>query len=116
MFSVNKLTLRFGERALFDEISFMAGKNDRIGLVGKNGAGKSTLLKVISGLQSADTGQIAVPRGTVIGYLPQEMEHHVEETVKNETMSSLKELVKIKERIEQINNELETATGFSDDQ
>ena len=116
MFSVNKLTLRFGERALFDEISFMAGKNDRIGLVGKNGAGKSTLLKVISGLQNADTGQVAVARGTVIGYLPQEMEHHVEETVKNETMSSLKELVKIKERIEQINNELETATGFSDDQ
>lgn len=116
MFSVNKLTLRFGDRALFDEISFMAGKNDRIGLVGKNGAGKSTLLKVISGLQSADTGAIAVPRGTVIGYLPQEMEHNVGETVKNETMSSLKELVKIKERIEEINNELETATGFSDDQ
>lgn len=116
MFSVNKLTLRFGDRALFDEISFMAGKNDRIGLVGKNGAGKSTLLKVISGLQNADTGAIAVPKGTVIGYLPQEMEHNIGETVKNETMSSLKELVRIKDRIEEINKDLETATGFSDDQ
>src|SRR5688572_28009770 len=108
MFSVNQLVLRFGDRALFDEISFMAGKTDRIGLVGKNGAGKSTLLKVIAGIQRVDTGAIAVPKGTRIGYLPQEMEHHVHETVKNETMSSLKELNSVRDRIEELNRLLET--------
>jgi ATP-binding cassette subfamily F protein 3 len=116
MFSVNQLTLRFGDRALFDEISFMANKNDRIGLVGKNGAGKSTLLKIISGLQKADTGAIAVPKGTRIGYLPQEMEHHLKETVKNETMSALKELNTMNARIEEIHHLLENGTGFSDEQ
>lgn len=115
MFSVNKLTLRFGDRALFDEVSFMAGKNDRIGLVGKNGAGKSTLLKIISGLQKADTGEIAMPKGTRIGYLPQEMEHHNLETVKNETMSALKELNKIKDRIEEIHQLLESDVEHSDE-
>lgn len=107
MFSVNQLTLHFGDRPLFDGISFMAGKSDRIGLVGKNGAGKSTLLKIISGLQKADTGEIAVPRGTRIGYLPQELDHNYKDTVKNETLSALKELQIIQARIEEIHQELE---------
>ena len=45
MISVNKLSVYFGGQELFDSISFMINKGDRIGLVGKSGAGKSISLK-----------------------------------------------------------------------
>ncbi|MBW6482649.1 MAG: ATP-binding cassette domain-containing protein [Vicingaceae bacterium] len=49
MLGINELTVSFGERFLFNKISFIVSKTDRIGLVGKNGAGKSTLLKIMAG-------------------------------------------------------------------
>ena len=57
---------------MFDGISFLINDNDKIGLTGRNGAGKSTLLKVLKGIQQIDGGDIMYPKGTVIGYLPQE--------------------------------------------
>ena len=52
MISVEGLTVEFGGFTLFDDISFVVNKKDRIALVGKNGAGKSTMLKIFAGLQS----------------------------------------------------------------
>ena len=52
MISVEGLTVEFGGFTLFDDVSFVVNKKDRIALVGKNGAGKSTMLKIFAGLQS----------------------------------------------------------------
>ena len=74
MISVEGLTVEFGGFTLFDDISFVVNKKDRIALVGKNGAGKSTMLKIFAGLQSPTSGTVSVPKEVTIGYLPQHMQ------------------------------------------
>ena len=59
MISVEGLTVEFGGFTLFDDISFVVNKKDRIALVGKNGAGKSTMLKIFAGLQSPTSGTVS---------------------------------------------------------
>jgi ATP-binding cassette subfamily F protein 3 len=80
MITVQGLTLHFGQRPMFDGVSFFIGSDDRIGLVGRNGAGKSTLLKILAGQQPYDKGTIGRPRELTMGYLPQEMAHNLELT------------------------------------
>ena len=84
MISVDALTVEFGGFTLFDDISFVVNKKDRIALVGKNGAGKSTLLKIFAGIQSPTSGSISIPKDITIGYLPQHMQLKDTRTVKEE--------------------------------
>lgn len=72
MIHFNEITLRFGERALFNEITASIGPRDRIGLVGVNGSGKSTLIKALLGEQELDSGEIERPDYFTLGYLPQD--------------------------------------------
>ena len=67
MISIEGLTVEFGGFTLFDNISFVINKKDRIALVGKNGAGKSTLMKIIAGMQSPTRGNTSIPKETTIG-------------------------------------------------
>ena len=71
MISIEGLKVEFGVTPLFEDVSFVINKKDRIALVGKNGAGKSTMLKILAGLQQPTEGNVAVQRGVTIGYLPQ---------------------------------------------
>ena len=73
MISIEGLKVEFGTTPLFEDVSFVINKKDRIALVGKNGAGKSTMLKILAGLQQPTEGVVAVQRGITIGYLPQVM-------------------------------------------
>ena len=72
MISVEQLSVEFSAKPLFDNISFQVNPKDKIALVGKNGAGKSTMLKIFAGLQQPTSGRLSVPKGVVIGYLPQQ--------------------------------------------
>ena len=69
MISVEGLTVEFGGFTLFDDVSFVVNKKDRIALVGKNGAGKSTMLKIFAGLQSPTSGTVSIPKETTIAVL-----------------------------------------------
>lgn len=53
MISIDHLTVEFGAKPLFSDVSFVVNDHDRIALVGKNGAGKSTMLKLLCGIQEA---------------------------------------------------------------
>lgn len=115
MISVNGVTVSFGGRDLFDNISFLINPKDRIGLAGKNGAGKSTLLKVLSGFQNPTRGDVSMPKSCRIGYLPQDMIHQHGRTVFEETETAYEEIQKLEHRIEEINHQLETRTDYESD-
>ena len=67
-----ELEVHFGEQVVLDKASLSIHEGDRIGLVGRNGAGKSTFLKIISGLMSPDSGEVAKKKNLVTGFLSQE--------------------------------------------
>ncbi len=72
MLSAKDITIQFGERYLFHDVSFTIGAHDRVGLVGSNGAGKSTLLRILADISEPATGSINKARYVTVGYLPQE--------------------------------------------
>ncbi|MCC5841441.1 MAG: ABC-F family ATP-binding cassette domain-containing protein [Opitutales bacterium] len=72
MIELDSLTLRYGERFLYNEISGVIGLRDRIGLVGVNGSGKSTFLRVLLGEEELSSGVVRRPGYVSLGYLPQD--------------------------------------------
>ena len=69
--SVENISKSFGDRLLFENISFGINKNQKIGFIAKNGTGKTTLLKIIANEESADTGNIIFRKNLKIDYLSQ---------------------------------------------
>ncbi len=63
---------RFGAKILFEDLNWLIGPKERVGIVGANGTGKSTLLKVLAGLETLDYGSINAMKGIRAGYLPQD--------------------------------------------
>ena len=106
MISVEGLSVEFGGFTLFDDISFVVNKKDRIALVGKNGAGKSTLLKILAGLQSPTAGTVSVPRDVTIGYLPQHMQLTDTRTVREEAERAFEHIHEMEEEITRLNTQL----------
>lgn len=68
---VQRLTKSFGEKVLFDNISFSVGEGQRVGLIARNGTGKSTLLSILHGEEGYDEGQIIYRNDICVGYLEQ---------------------------------------------
>ncbi len=112
MISVEGLRVEFGGFTLFDDVSFVVNKKDRIALVGKNGAGKSTLLKILAGLQSPTGGSVSIPKETTIGYLPQHMQLKDERTVREEAELAFGHIHEMEREIEQLNLELAERTDY----
>ena len=61
----------FGEKKIFDDVSYGIHEGDKIGIIGINGTGKTTLLKIIAGLEETDEGEVIKQNGLRITYLPQ---------------------------------------------
>lgn len=70
--TVDNLFKTYGDKTLFDDLSFIVTEKDRIGLIGVNGTGKSTLLKILAGLESMDNGKVTHANQFNIEYLPQQ--------------------------------------------
>lgn len=108
MLQLDSISLWFGERPLFREISATINPGERIGLVGPNGAGKSTLLKIIKGVQRADDGLIKMSKSATIGYLPQDgVEPDPALSVLEEVEQAFQDILKLREKHQNIQQQME---------
>ena len=112
MISVDNLRVEFGGFTLFDGVSFVVNKKDRIALVGKNGAGKSTLLKILAEEQSPTSGTINKPKELTIGYLPQHMSLKDTRTVREEAETAFEGVRQLEAQIDRLNEELANRTDY----
>lgn len=116
MISVQNLSVEFNCRALFDNVSYVINKKDKIALVGKNGAGKSTMLKIIAGLQQPTHGSVAVQNDIVVGYLPQQMILADTKTVREEVHEAFDNITRLHADIDSVNEELINRTDYESDE
>ena len=112
MISINGVTVEFGATPLFDNISYIINKRDRIALVGRNGAGKSTMLKIIAGVQVPTNGNVSIPRGITVGYLPQHMPVSDTQTLLKETEMAFAEIFEMQKHIDELNIALAERTDY----
>ena len=112
MISIEGLSVEFGGNPLFDDITYVINKKDRIALVGKNGAGKSTMLKIIAGLQQPTSGTVNIPKDMTIGYLPQQMQISDSRTVMKEAEQAFAHIFELQSRIDRMNRELSNRTDY----
>ena len=112
MISIDGLTVEFGVKPLFKDVSFVINERDRIALVGKNGAGKSTMLKILCGLQKPTGGFVSIPNDTTVGYLPQVMKLSDDTTVKEETRKAFSDKTKMEAKLKKMEQEMAERTDY----
>jgi ATP-binding cassette subfamily F protein 3 len=115
MVSVSGVAIGFNGDYLFEDVTFMVGPNDKIGLAGRNGAGKSTLMKIMSGQRKPDLGSITVPNSVTVGYLAQDLNPNSALTVLEEAKTAFSSLNKMMEEWERVKEELNTRTDYETD-
>lgn len=115
MLNLSNISVSFGGRDLYKNISFQINNKDKIGVVGKNGAGKSTLLKLITGDQQPTSGSIQKQNNSSIGYLPQELKVQSEEPILDEVLKANQEVFTLTKQLDNINDELVSRTDYESD-
>ena len=112
MISVDNLSLYFGAQTIFDGISFMINKGDKIGLVGKNGSGKSTLLKLLTNQITPNQGKVSIMKELVVGYLEQDIDFKDEYTLIEEMNRVFSNIQLYKSELKSINKQLLERTDY----
>ena len=107
--NVDKLTKSYGVRTLFADASFRINERDRVALVGPNGAGKTTMMNIISGHDSADSGQVVFSKGVSVGYLEQESIEMEGRSVIDEVMTSVADVAAMGDKLAELELEMEVA-------
>ena len=105
--SVSKLSMSFGERELFSELSFEVDSRDKVGLIGRNGVGKTTLFKLITGKLEPSAGVIASERGLRIGYMEQHACSNGSRSIYDELESVFDELKQMEITLEELSADIE---------
>ncbi len=100
--STANISIQFGEKPLFENISITFGKGNRYGLIGANGSGKSTLMKILSGEQDATTGNVTIDKNDRVGKLNQDQFAYEEMTVIDCVIMGHGKLWEIKQERERI--------------
>ncbi|HLT07517.1 MAG TPA: ABC-F family ATP-binding cassette domain-containing protein [Cyclobacteriaceae bacterium] len=114
--SVENLSKSFGEKKLFNNISFGIDQGQKIALVGINGAGKSTLMKIIMGLELPDAGQVAINQGIKVAYVHQNPVFEPDFTIFQTIFSgSSNEVFEVIQRYQKAMREVESGQGDNEE-
>ncbi|MBQ7022571.1 MAG: ABC-F family ATP-binding cassette domain-containing protein [Akkermansia sp.] len=108
VFAVQDLHIEFGPRVLFDSLSFVVERGERIAFAGQNGAGKSTLMKCIVGVQEPDHGKVLLPKHTHVGYLPQDGIHISGRPLLEEVLGSVGNIVELQQTVDELSADLQS--------
>lgn len=87
---VEDLTKSYGDRMLFDSVTFGVNEGDKIGLIAKNGTGKSTLLRILSGAEAPDSGSVTFRNGLRVGFLAQMPEFETGKSILDNLLATVK--------------------------
>ncbi|MFV5685365.1 ABC-F family ATP-binding cassette domain-containing protein [Flavobacterium sp. GB2R13] len=98
--SVENISKSFGERTLFENISFGINKDQKIAFIAKNGSGKTTIMSIINGLEEPDTGQVVLRKGIKMAFLSQNNNLQDELTIEESIFASDNETLKVIEAYE----------------
>lgn len=98
--SVENISKSYGERVLFDNISFGINKDQKIAFIAKNGSGKTTIMNMINGLDEPDTGQVVIRKEINMAFLSQNNNLQDELTIEENIFASDNEILKVIERYE----------------
>ena len=98
--SVENISKSYGERVLFDNVSFGINKDQKIAFIAKNGSGKTTIMNMINGLDEPDTGQVVVRKEINMAFLSQNNNLQDELTIEENIFASDNEILKVIERYE----------------
>lgn len=106
--SAQNIAKSFGVNLVLKDISFTIQQGDRIGLVGVNGCGKSTLMRILAGLDTQDSGEVATTRGLRIGYLAQQDMVESGATIWNELIKVYAPVFEMEKKLRDLEHEIST--------
>jgi ATP-binding cassette subfamily F protein 3 len=108
LFRLSDITKSYGGTEVLRGVSFQVNPDEKIGLVGRNGAGKTTVFRIITGAESADTGDLVKINGLKLGLLDQHVDFAEGETVHTAALSAFKEIHDIEAEMRQLEKTMET--------
>lgn len=106
MINLVDVSLRYGEKVIYNKISTNIGVRDRIGLVGSNGSGKSTLIKLLLGEAEFDSGEVERPAYVTLGYLPQDGIEAKGESLYDEVSTAFEDALELQKNIDEADEKM----------
>ena len=114
MIQLSSAGKHYGSKTLFQELNWVVGARERVGLVGGNGTGKSTLLKILAGMEFVDEGSLSAGKDVTTGYLPQDGLSLSGRTVQGECLSVFGDLLEIEKEMESLTHKMAELDPASD--
>ncbi|MFA5311625.1 MAG: ABC-F family ATP-binding cassette domain-containing protein [Candidatus Omnitrophota bacterium] len=111
MITVSNLSKNYGNKVLFENISFNINRGEKIGLIGPNGSGKSTFFSLILGEVEPSCGEVRVNKNTNIGYLAQESKLNSGNTVISELTQGDERILRLKKEKSELEDKNEAGSG-----
>jgi ATP-binding cassette, subfamily F, member 3 len=109
--SLTNIEKHFGKQVIFQNLDLTIGEGERVGFIGANGSGKSTLFRMLTGKVQPDVGTVIIGRNTKVGYLVQNPEFDLDNTVLDEAELGFAELHKLSHDMRELEHKMAEATG-----